>query len=103
MKKLLALAAITVLVAACASAPANKHTKADAESAIAAAEHEASRADKMGFQWRDIEKTIKSAKDAVAEEKFDEAVKLSNNAKKQAQLGIDQAQSQKDAAPRYNN
>jgi hypothetical protein len=101
MQKLLALAAVTLLVASCAFTPDNKHTKADAESAITAAEHEAMRADKMGGQWRDVADMIKTAKDAIKEDKFDEAVNLANTAKRQATLGIEQATSQKNAGPQF--
>lgn len=101
MQKLLSLAAVTVLVAACAFTPDNKHTEADAGSAIAAAEHEALRADKMGGQWRDVADMIKTAKEALKEQKFDEAVKLANTAKQQSTLGIEQATSQKNAGPRF--
>ncbi|MBI3561857.1 MAG: hypothetical protein HY080_09100 [Gammaproteobacteria bacterium] len=100
MKKVLTLAAITTLVSACAFfEPENIHSKADADNAIAAAEHEASRADKLGFLWRDVDEMIKKAKTAAKDEKFDDAVKLANVAKKQSQLGIEQAQEQKNAAP----
>lgn len=102
MQKLLSLAAVTLLVTACASTPDNKHTKNDAESAITAAEHEAMRADKMGGQWRDVADMIKTAKEAIKEEKFDEAVKLANTAKHHSTLGIEQATSQKNAGPRYD-
>ena len=102
MQKLLSIVAVTLLVSACASTPDNKHTKADAESALTAAEHEAMRADKMGGQWRDVADMIKTAKEAVKEEKYDEAVKLANTAKTHSTLGISQAASQKNAGPLYD-
>jgi hypothetical protein len=101
MKKFLSLAAMTIVVAACASAPENVHTKGDADGAITAAEHELGRANKLGFEWRDSAKMVKAAKEATKEGKFDEAVKLATVAKNQGKLAIDQAQAQKSAAPSY--
>ncbi len=101
MKKFLSLAAMTVMVAACASAPENVHSKGDADGAIAAAEHELSRANKLGFEWRDSDKMVKAAKEANKEGKFDEAVKLASKAKEQGTMAIEQAQEQKGAGPKY--
>lgn len=101
MKKFLTLAAMTVVVAACASAPQNVHSKGDAEGAIAAAEHELNRANKLGFEWRDSDTMVKAAKEATKEGKFDDAVKLATVAKNQGKMAIDQAQEQKDAGPKF--
>lgn len=101
MKKLVTFAALSLMLAACASAPENKHSKGDAENAIAAAEHEAGRANKLGFLWRDVDDMIKKAKESAKEEKYDDAVKLATKAKEESSLSIEQANAQKNAAPDF--
>lgn len=100
MKKIVTLAAIAAFtLAACASGPV--HTKNDAAGAIAAAEHETSRATKKNYAWRDTGKIIKKAKAAMKKGEYDDAVKLANQAKKQSTLALQQYADQKDAASKH--
>ena len=61
---------------------------------------ETSRKNEVGI-WRDTEKFLEDAKEAKAEGKNDEAMKLAKKALKQAQLAQQQAASQIDAKPVY--
>jgi len=100
MKKIITLAAIAAFtLAACASGPT--HSKNDAAGAIAAAEHETSRAKKKSYMWRDTGKIIKKAKAALKKGDFDGAVKLANKAKKQSTMALAQYEDQKDAASKH--
>ena len=100
MKNIVTLAAIAAFtLGACASGPV--HTKNDAAGAIAAAEHETSRAKKKNYEWRDTGKIIKKAKDAMKKEDYDEAVKLANIAKQQSTMALQQYADQKDAANKH--
>jgi len=102
MKKITMLAAAAVLtLSACATATSPAYNKNDALGAISAAEHEASRAGKVGFEWRDTGKLIKKAKKAMQKEDYNSAVKLANKAKRQGTLALGQYESQKNAGPRY--
>jgi len=91
------MAATALTLAACASGP--KHTAGDAKGAIAAAEHETSRAAKKFYEWRDTKKLIKKAKAALKKKDYDKAVKLANKAKKQSTLALQQYNEQKNAGP----
>ncbi len=96
------MAAATLALAACA-APAPTHTANDAKGAIAAAEHQAKRAAKKSYEWRDTGKIIKKAKKALKAGNFDKAVKLANKAKAQGTMALQQYQQQKNATgPRMN-
>lgn len=68
--------------------------QAQAEQAIAAAEASRKQADSVKGEWRDTGKMIKQAEKAAKEGKFDDAVKLANKAKRQGELGYEQAISQ---------
>lgn len=99
MRKLLITltAAIALTLTACAAGPT--HTKNDATGAIAAAEHETSRAAKKFYEWRDTKKIIKKAKAALKAGDFDKAVKLANKAKAQSSMALKQAAEQANAGP----
>jgi len=100
MNKITMLAAAAVLtLSACAAGPT--HNKNDAMGAINAAEHETSRASKVGHEWRDTGKLIKKAKAAMKKEDYDTAVKLANKAKRQSSSALQQYQEQKNAGPKY--
>ena len=78
--------------AAASAAPvANKFTIAEAEAAVAAAEAARKKADSVGGEWRDTAQMIKDAGDLVKAGQFDAAVKLANQARRQGELGYDQA------------
>jgi hypothetical protein len=102
MRKIIPFAiAAAFALGACASGGGASHSQGDAASAITAAEHENSRAQKKGFEWRDTGKLIKKAKEAQKAGDFDKAVKLANQAKNQASNALAQADAQKNAGPNY--
>ena len=51
----------------------------------------------MNGEWRDTKKMIKEAEELVKSGEFDEAIKKANKAKRQGELGYEQALSQKGA------
>ena len=78
--------------AAASAAPAvNRFSIAEAEAAVAAAEAARKKADSVGGEWRDTAQMIKDAGDLVKAGQFDAAVKLANQARRQGELGYDQA------------
>ena len=107
MKKLIPFAiAASLALGGCASggggdagAASAGYNDKDAASAIMAAEHEQKRAKARGYEWRDTQKIIDSAKAAVKEGKFDDAVKLAEKAKRQSTNAIAQADEQANAGP----
>lgn len=94
MKKFAILAA-AVFFTGCASAP----TKTTPDTAIADAEAAAKKAGSVGGEWRDTGKMIEGAKKALAAGETDKAAKLAVKAKKEAELGFEQATAQKNAGP----
>jgi HEPN domain-containing protein len=94
---------IALALAGCATEPAQQeptqqHTKADAESAILAAEQATDRAASVGFEWRDTrKKLLDKAAEAVTAGDYDKAVALANQAKHQSQMAYQQYLDQKDA------
>jgi hypothetical protein len=85
-----------------AGASAETGKKTEAERAIADAEAARKKADSVGGEWRDTAKMIKDAQDLVKSGDFEGAIKLANRAKRQGELGYDQAISQKGATfPSY--
>ncbi|MCG6886939.1 MAG: LysM peptidoglycan-binding domain-containing protein [Proteobacteria bacterium] len=97
MKKLniLKLAGLMVLVISfavgCASTE-DKQEAGKAEAAIAAAKAANDKAKAEGYEWRDTGKIIESAEKALKEGKDEEAIKLANKAKSQAELAVAQKQ-----------
>lgn len=57
-----------------------------AKSAIAAAEKSRKAAAKVGYEWRDTAKIIKSAKAAAKKKNYKKAIKLANKAKNRAMM-----------------
>jgi len=83
------------LVAGCASTPEDEGaSQATAEQAIADAKSTNAQAKKMEAEWRDTGKIIKSAEAALADGDYDKAVKLANQAQRQAELAMKQAKSE---------
>ncbi len=83
------------LVAGCASTPEESGaTKEQAEQAIADAKSSNAQAKKMGAEWRDTAKVIKSAEAALGEADYDKAIELANKAQRQAENAIKQAKEQ---------
>lgn len=94
MKKFIPLAiAATIVLGACTSGGSN-YTENDAKGAIAAAEHELTRAKQSGYEWRDTGKMIKKAKAALKEGEIEGAVKMANKAKNQSTNALAQAAEQ---------
>ena len=71
-------------------------TEADAANAIAAAEAARDKAASVGGEWRDTGKMIKSAQAAAKKGDFAAAVKTADKARRQGELGYEQAVSQKE-------
>ena len=106
MKKLIPFAVAAALaLGGCASggeqAASAKHNEKDAAAAITAAEKELASATAMDNVWRDTGEIITKAKEAAKAGKFDDAVKLANQATEQSKNAIAQAEEQKNAGPRY--
>ena len=70
-----------------------------AEDAIAAAKAAQKEANTVGFEWRDMNKTIKKAEEAAKEGKADKAVKLANEVVQQSKEAVKQAEIAKTAGP----
>ncbi|HED35876.1 MAG TPA: DUF4398 domain-containing protein [Gammaproteobacteria bacterium] len=83
------------LVAGCASTPEESGaTREQAEQAIADAKSSNAQAKKMGAEWRDTAKVIKSAEAALDEGDYAKAIELANKAQRQAENAIKQAKEQ---------
>jgi hypothetical protein len=63
----------------------------DAEAAIAAAEAARTKASSVGGEWRDVGKMIKEAQELANSGDFAGATKLANKAKRQGEMGYEQA------------
>ena len=68
----------------------------DATAAIASAKKANARAKAEEYEWRDTGKLIKQAEKAMADGKYDEAVKLANKARRQAENAVKQKYSELD-------
>lgn len=79
------------------AAPADSGKKAEAEQAIADAEAARKKAASVKGEWRDTKKMIKEAEELMKSGEFDAAIKKANQAKRQGELGYEQALSQKGA------
>ena len=115
MKKML-FAALMLALAGCAGAPSSPNSAAtnpatetgsntaaplSAADAIASAETEMTKAKNMGGLWTSAEDILTNAKAAQAAGDQDKALKLANEALKQARLGEQQAQDSAIAGPNY--
>lgn len=81
---------------------ARSDDKADFEKAIASAEDARKKAASVGGEWRDTGKFLKQAEATAKEGEYAKAMELAEKAKKQGELGYEQAMSQKDAGfPAY--
>ena len=99
MKKFVPFLIASALVLSACGAP-QKHTDKDAAAAIAAAKEAHTNAKKAEFEWVNTSKIIEKAEAAAKDGQFDEAVKQANKAKKEAELGLQQADAAKKAKPR---
>jgi len=76
--------------------------QADFEKAMTAARGARKKAAAVGGEWRDIGKFLKQAEQAAAKGDFATANRLAEKARKQGELGYEQAMSQKDVGlPEY--
>jgi len=83
------------LVAGCASTPDEPVAdQATAEQAIADAKSTNAQAKKMGAEWRDTGKMIKSAEEALAAGDYAKAIDLANSAQRQAENAMAQAKAE---------
>ncbi len=94
MKKLVSLAAASVLLTACASTPEEKPmepaTADDVSAAIQAAEAARKQAASVGHEWRDTGQFIGEARSLMEEGKYDQAMALAEKAEMQGELGYKQ-------------
>ncbi len=103
MKKILFAATIVltaVLGTACATSGETK-SAGTATAAIAAAKEAQAKAHAVGHEFTGVSKMIKKAEKLAAEGKADEAIKLAEKAKFEAEAGVQQYEDQKDAGPRF--
>lgn len=85
----------------CASQPP-KPDAASFEEAVTAAEAARKKAASVGGEWRDTGKLIKKARAAAEMGEYAKAVELATTARKQGELGYEQAMGQKNAGiPSY--
>lgn len=77
--------------------PAATGNKAEYEAALAEAKDAQKRADTAKGEWRDLGKWLKEAEDAAKAEDYTKATKLAKKVKVQAELGIEQANGEKNA------
>ncbi len=96
MKKTLFITALALALAGCAGGQ-----QADKEytDLVAKAKDEIQLANKSGFTWRDSEKFLKEADEAMKAGERDKAIKLVKKATKQAQLSQQQAKDNANAKP----
>lgn len=71
--------------------------KADFEKALAAAEAARKKAASVGGEWRDTGKFLKKAEATASEGDYTKAMKLAEKARRQGELGYEQALQEKDA------
>ena len=102
-KHLVGIVLSALIVTGCASSGGGSAGSSDAESAYMQAMSEAKKslndAHKLNNVWRDSGKILKKADEAAKKGDFETATKLALKAKRQGELAIKQAVSQKNAGP----
>jgi hypothetical protein len=92
--RVVALLAAALLLTACATTPPPEPKKSatmqDAATAIQSAQQARDKADAVGHEWRDTGAMIGDAQKALGAQQYDEAVKLANEARRQAELAYRQ-------------
>lgn len=101
MKNIASAALITLTMAFGTACSTSGEVHAGTSDAIAMAKEANAKAVAAGHGWTTTDKLIKKAETLATEGKADEAAKLAGKAAKLAQAGLDQAQAQKDAGPRF--
>lgn len=93
-KPLFIIMLVLGLAVGCASTPETVADQATAEQAIADAKASNAEAEKTGAQWRDTDSMIKDAEAAMADGDYARAIELANQAQRQADNAIEQAQAE---------
>jgi len=94
--------AVTSVMIALPVTSAWSATRAEAEQAITAAEQARKQAATIGGEWRDTGKMIKEATSLLDTREYTKAIGIANKAKRQGELGYEQALSQEKATmPEY--
>jgi len=103
MKRILAVLAMTSLLASCAPSRAPTVASANEEFSKLAAEvdREIRATEKTGFLWRDTEQFLEDARVAQLEGRYEDAKRLALQALRQAKLAQQQARDNANAAPAY--
>ncbi len=92
--KLAMLLVLTIGLAVGCASTTEEVGQDDAAAAIAAAKQANDKAKAEEYEWRDTGKLIKQAEKAMADGKYDEAVKLANKARRQAENAVKQKYSE---------
>ncbi len=92
--KLAVLLVLTIGLAVGCASTTEEVGQDDAAAAIAAAKQANDKAKAEEYEWRDTGKLIKQAEKAMADGKYDEAVKLANKARRQAENAVKQKYSE---------
>ena len=95
MKNTILIAALSLLLSACATTGSTA-TATEATQAIAAAEAATGKVAKVGYEWRDTRAIIDAAKKAAKAEDYDKAAELAKKAEHQSLAAMEQYKSQKD-------
>ncbi len=88
------IAMVFALAIGCSSTDSGQSDEQAAKDAIAAAKEANSRAAAIGYEWRDTAKLITEAEKALGDGKYEDAIKLANKARKQAENAIAQKQAE---------
>ncbi len=99
MKKTLLITAVAFTLAACASGEQKAAADKEYQDLVANAKAEIKLADQAGYTWRDTEKFLKEADEAMKAGDRDKAMKLVKKATKQAQLAQKQAKENANVKP----
>lgn len=101
MKKLAALALMASLVGCASSGGMMKveEDAADFPTLVKQAKAAIKQASSIGGEWRDSKKFLEKAEEAEKAGDHEKAMKLAKKAKKEGELGYQQAMGQKDAGP----
>jgi len=94
--KLATLLVLTIGLAVGCASTTEEVGQDDAAAAITAAKKANDKAKAEEYEWRDTGKLIKQAEKAMADGKYDEAIKLANKARRQAENAVKQKYSELD-------
>lgn len=94
LKSFATLLLVAILAVGCASDGGDDTTGITAQEAIAAAKKANAKARAEGVEWRDTGKIIKKAEAALADGDSAKAIKLANQARRQAEMAVEQKYSE---------